>query len=117
MHTEWCTCPTETVAAVDAAHAAGRRVLAVGTTTVRTLESAARSGRVEPFAGPTDLYIRPGFSFHAVDCLLTNFHMPRTTLLVLVSCFAGRERVLRAYAEAIEQGYRLLSYGDAMLIV
>ena len=117
MHTEWCTCPVETVSAVEATKAAGRRVLAVGTTTVRTLESAARAGRLEPFMGPTDLYIRPGFQFRAVDCLLTNFHMPRTTLLVLVSCFAGREPVLAAYAEAIEQGYRLLSYGDAMLIL
>lgn len=117
MHTEWCTCPPKTVAAVEATHAAGRRVLAVGTTTVRTLESAARGGRLEPFAGPTDLYIRPGFTFRAIDCLLTNFHMPRTTLLVLVSTFAGRERVLAAYAEAIERGYRLLSYGDAMLII
>ena len=117
MHTEWCTCPAETVAAIEAAKRAGRRVLAVGTTSVRTLESAARSGRLEPFSGTTDLYIRPGFSFRAVDCLLTNFHMPRTTLLVLVSTFASREAILAAYAEAIEQGYRLLSYGDAMLIV
>lgn len=117
MHTEWCTCPPETVAAIEATRQAGRRVLAVGTTSVRTLESAARSGQIEPFAGPTDLYIRPGFRFHAVDCLLTNFHMPRTTLLVLVSTFAGRETILAAYKEAIEEGYRLLSYGDAMLIV
>lgn len=117
MHTEWCTCPVETVAAVEAAKKADRRVLAVGTTTVRTLESAARGGRLEPFAGSTDLYIRPGFTFRAVDCLLTNFHMPRTTLLVLVSTFAGREAVLAAYAEAIDRGYRLLSYGDAMLII
>ena len=105
------------MAAIEAAKRAGRRVLAVGTTSVRTLESAARSGRLEPFSGTTDLYIRPGFSFRAVDCLLTNFHMPRTTLLVLVSTFASREAILAAYAEAIEQGYRLLSYGDAMLIV
>jgi S-adenosylmethionine:tRNA ribosyltransferase-isomerase len=117
MHTEWCTCPPATVAAIEAVHAAGRRVLAVGTTSVRTLESAARSGRLAPFSGTTDLYIRPGFSFRVVDCLLTNFHMPRTTLLVLVSTFAGRETILAAYAEAIDQGYRLLSYGDAMLIL
>lgn len=117
MHTEWCTCPPETVAAITHAKSAGRRVLAVGTTTVRTLESAALSGTLAPFAGPTDLFIRPGFSFCVVDCVLTNFHMPRTTLMVLVSTFAGRERVLAAYAEAIERGYRLLSYGDAMLIL
>ncbi len=117
MHTEWCICPPETVAAIEAAHAAGRRVLAVGTTSVRTLESAARGGQLAAFSGTTDLYIRPGFSFRVVDCLLTNFHMPRTTLLVLVSTFASREAILAAYNEAIQQGYRLLSYGDAMLIL
>jgi S-adenosylmethionine:tRNA ribosyltransferase-isomerase len=117
MHTEWCTCPPETVTAVQQAKAAGRRVLAVGTTTVRTLESAARCGSLSPFSGPTDLFIRPGFSFRVVDCLLTNFHMPRTTLMVLVSTFAGREPIFAAYAEAISRGYRLLSYGDAMLIL
>lgn len=117
MHTEWCTCPIETVRAVAAAKASGGRVLAVGTTTVRTLESAARTGRLEAFSGTTDLYIRPGFTFRVVDCLLTNFHMPRTTLLVLVSALAGREQVLAAYEEAISQRYRLLSYGDCMLIL
>ncbi|NBW86316.1 MAG: hypothetical protein EBR23_05700 [Planctomycetia bacterium] len=83
---------------------------------IRTLETAARGGAIAPWSGPTDLFIRPGFPFRAVDCLLTNFHMPRTTLMVLVSSFAGRDLVDRAYAEAIRERYRFLSYGDAMLI-
>lgn len=117
MHTEWCVCPPETVAAIAQTKARGGRVIAVGTTAMRTLETAARAGSVAPFTGPTDLFIRPGFRFHAVDCLLTNFHMPRTTLIVLVSTFASRELIARAYAEAIRERYRFLSYGDAMLIV
>ncbi len=117
MHTEWCVCPPETVAAIAQTKARGGRVIAVGTTAMRTLETAARSGSLAPFIGPTDLFIRPGFSFHAVDCLLTNFHMPRTTLMVLVSTFASQELISAAYAEAIRERYRFLSYGDAMLIV
>jgi len=116
MHTEWCACPEETAGAVRDARARGRRVVAVGTTAMRTLETAARSGVASAWSGPTDLFIRPGFSFHAVDCLLTNFHLPRTTLLVLVSTFASRELIQRAYAEAIRERYRFLSYGDAMLV-
>ena len=117
MHAEWCVCPPETVAAIERTKSRGGRVVAVGTTAMRTLETAARSGRVAAFTGPTDLFIRPGFRFHAVDCLLTNFHMPRTTLMVLVSTFASREFIARAYAEATRERYRFLSYGDAMLIV
>lgn len=117
MHTEWCCCPPETVAAVAATRARGGRVLAVGTTAARTLESAAGSGTLAPWAGPTDLFIRPGFSFRVVDCLMTNFHMPRTTLMVLVSTFASRDLIARAYAEAIRERYRFLSYGDAMLLL
>ncbi len=119
MHTEWCECPAETAAAVNETRARGGRVVAVGTTSVRTLETAARQagdGGVRPWSGPTDLFIKPGFSFRAVDCLLTNFHMPRTTLMVLVSGFATRGLVARAYEEAIRERYRFLSYGDAMLI-
>ena len=117
MHTEWCDCPAATAAAVAATKARGGRVVAIGTTAVRTLETAARAtGVVSAWQGPTDLFIRPGFSFRAVDCLLTNFHMPRTTLMVLVSTFASRGLISHAYAEAIHAGYRLLSYGDAMLI-
>jgi S-adenosylmethionine:tRNA ribosyltransferase-isomerase len=119
MHTEWCACPAETAAAVAAAKARGGRVVAVGTTAVRTLETAARhagpDGRLPAWCGPTDLFIRPGFDFRVVDCLVTNFHMPRTTLMVLVSTFAGRDLVARAYDEAIRERYRFLSYGDAML--
>ena len=116
MHTEWCECPPETVAAVAETKARGGRVVAVGTTAARTLETAARGGTVAAWSGSTDLFIRPGFQFRAVDCLLTNFHMPRTTLMVLVSTFASRELIAAAYEEAIGQRYRFLSYGDAMLI-
>jgi len=116
MHTEWCECPAATVAAITAARAAGGRIVAIGTTAARTLETAARSGGLTAWSGPTDLFIRPGFEFRAVDCLLTNFHMPRTTLMVLVSTFASRGLIATAYEEAIRQRYRFLSYGDAMLI-
>ena len=117
MHAEWCTCPAATVAAVARTKARGGRVLAVGTTAVRTLETAARGGTLSPWAGTTDLFIKPGFPFRVVDALLTNFHMPRTTLMVLVSALATRDLVMRAYAEAIRERYRMLSYGDAMLIL
>ncbi len=119
MHTEWCECPAETVAAIAEAKARGGRVVAIGTTAVRTLETAAQrspAGAVSVWKGPTDLFIKPGFSFRVVDCLLTNFHMPRTTLIVLVSTFASRDLIRRAYEEAIRERYRFLSYGDAMLI-
>ena len=111
--------PEETAAAVARARAGGRRVVAVGTTVVRTLEgaavAAAANGEVPAGAGATDLFITPGFCFQVVDALLTNFHLPCSTLLMLVSAFAGRERVLDAYEEALGLGYRFFSYGDAML--
>jgi S-adenosylmethionine:tRNA ribosyltransferase-isomerase len=116
MHSEWCSCPPEAAAAVRETRARGGRVVAVGTTAVRTLETAARGGTIEPWSGFTSLYITPGFPFRVVDCLLTNFHMPRTTLLVLVSALASRDLILRAYAEAVRERYRFFSYGDAMLI-
>ncbi|MEO1991554.1 MAG: tRNA preQ1(34) S-adenosylmethionine ribosyltransferase-isomerase QueA [Pirellulales bacterium] len=119
MHTEWCACPDETVAAIQETRDRGGRVIAVGTTAVRTLETAAKhspAGELSAWLGPTDLFIKPGFSFQIVDCLLTNFHMPRTTLMVLVSTFASRELIQRTYEEAVRQQYRFLSYGDAMLI-
>jgi len=116
MHTEWCECPEETVAAIRETRDRGGRIVAVGTTAARTLETAARSGTLAAWSGPTDLFIRPGFEFRAIDCLLTNFHMPRTTLMVLVSTFASRGLIKTAYEEAIRQQYRFLSYGDAMLI-
>jgi S-adenosylmethionine:tRNA ribosyltransferase-isomerase len=107
-----------TAAALTRARREGRRVVAVGTTTVRTLETVAHAdGSVAPGAGWTDLTILPGYRFRAVDVLLTNFHLPRSSLLLLVSAFAGRERVLEAYAHAVAAGYRFYSYGDAMLIL
>ena len=110
--------PEATARAVMAARTAGRRVVAVGTTTTRALEWAAgATGQVRPGRGAADLFIRPGHGFRVVDALVTNFHLPRSTLLVLVSALAGRERVLGAYAHAIARGYRFYSYGDAMLIV
>ena len=111
--------PADTAAAVRRARAAGRRVVAVGTTTTRTLESAFRAGGGELRAGRgvSGLYLYPGAAFHVVDGLLTNFHLPRSSLLMLVSAFAGRDRIREAYAEALRAGYRFYSYGDAMLIL
>ncbi len=116
MHYEWCQLPQPTVDAVAAARSAGGRVIAIGTTTVRTLESAAANGPLAPFAGETNLFIRPPYEFQVVDALLTNFHLPCSTLLVLLSAFTGREQVLAAYQAAIEERYRFYSYGDAMLV-
>ena len=117
MHSEWCEIKPAAVEKIAQAKTAGGRVVAIGTTSVRTLESAARGGRLEPFAGSTDLFIRPSYQFRAVDALLTNFHLPRTTLLVLVRAFGGDELIRRAYDEAIREEYRFYSYGDAMLIL
>ena len=121
IHTEWCHVPPEAAQAINQAHRAGGRVIAVGTTSVRTLESAARlaSGTdlVGEYLGNTDLFILPGYQFRAVDALITNFHLPRSTLIMLVSAFAGRERILDAYRYAIQENYRFYSFGDAMLIV
>ena len=110
--------PPETAGAIAACRARGGRVVAVGTTVVRVLEGRARDdGSVEPGEGSCGTYITPGHRFRAVDALLTNFHLPRTSLLILVAAFAGRERVLAAYEEAIARGFRFYSYGDAMLIL
>lgn len=119
IHTEWCQLPPEAAERINATRAAGGRIVAVGTTSVRTLESAAAQDGavVEPVQGPTGLYILPGYRFRAVDALVTNFHLPRSTLLMLVSAFAGRERVLAAYRAALREGYRFYSFGDAMLIL
>jgi S-adenosylmethionine:tRNA ribosyltransferase-isomerase len=116
---EGFTVGDDAAAAINGAIAQGRRVVAVGTTTVRALESAARlgDGRVVPVSGETDLFIRPGFDFRVVGGLLTNFHLPRSSLLMLACAFAGRLAVLSAYREAVGRGYRFYSYGDAMLIV
>lgn len=118
MHAEYVEIPESTVQAVAHARTEGRTVLAVGTTTVRALEGAiAQAGRLEPFGGWVNIFITPGFQFQAVDAMLTNFHLPGSTLLALVSAFAGRERILEAYGHAVRQGYRFYSYGDAMLII
>ena len=117
MNTEWFHVSEETAKRLNAAKAEGRRVVAVGTTSVRTLESAVdQAGKIRPGSGETSLFITPGFRFAMVDALLTNFHLPRTTLLMLVSAFAGLDQLRSAYAEAIDARYRFYSYGDAMLI-
>jgi len=115
MHSERMVVPAGTADAVNRARAAGRRVVAVGTTVVRALESSVIDGRVVARAAETDIFITPGYRFQTVDVLLTNFHLPESTLLMLVCAFAGTEPVLAAYRHAVEQGYRFFSYGDAML--
>ncbi len=121
MHTEWCRVPPDTAALIEEAKAQGHRVIAVGTTAVRTLETAALHAPpgqvITTWEGDTDLFILPGFRFRVVDALITNFHLPRSTLLMLVSAFAGREFILQAYEEAKAHGYRFFSFGDAMFIV
>jgi S-adenosylmethionine:tRNA ribosyltransferase-isomerase len=116
MHNEWLEVTQEVVDAVAACRARGGRVIAVGTTSVRSLESAARDGELKPFSGDTDIFIYPGRPFHVVDALVTNFHLPESTLLMLVSAFAGYPQTMAAYATAIAEGYRFFSYGDAMFI-
>ncbi len=136
IHTEWCELTQETADAVNKTRAHGGRIVAVGTTSVRTLESAASpstslrtnlqsavpdpqisNSPILPFSGPTSLYILPGFRFKVVDAMITNFHLPKSTLIMLVSAFAGRERILETYKIAVEEGYRFYSFGDAMLIL
>lgn len=116
MHSEWFEVPAETVEAIERTRAAGGRVVGVGTTTLRALESAARGGRLEAGARETDIFITPGFEFRVVDTLLTNFHLPKSTLMMLVSAFAGHARMQALYRHAIAQRYRFFSYGDAMLL-
>jgi S-adenosylmethionine:tRNA ribosyltransferase-isomerase len=117
MHSEWFEVGDDAVAAVRAAHQRGGRVIAVGTTSVRALESAARaSGELRATQGETDIFITPGFRFRVVDALLTNFHLPRSTLLMLVSALAGHAQVMALYRHAVEARYRFFSYGDAMLL-
>ncbi len=121
IHTEWCELSPQAADAINRARQGGGRIVAVGTTSVRTLESAAQNAGaaavVAPFSGRTGLFILPGYHFKAVDAMITNFHLPRTTLIMLVSAFAGRERILAAYREAIRLEYRFYSFGDAMLIL
>ena len=118
MGAEWVEVGVETVCAIEQARARGRRIMAVGTTVVRALETAARAdGQIRPYRGETDMFMTPGFPFKVVDALLTNFHLPRTTLLMLVSALTGTEFLRQAYAEAVRERYRFYSYGDAMLIL
>jgi S-adenosylmethionine:tRNA ribosyltransferase-isomerase len=117
MHSEWGQIEASTVERIDESRRAGGRVAAVGTTSVRVLETAAAQGKLRAWSGHTNLFIRPPYEFRGVDALMTNFHLPRTTLLVLVYAFGGRDLMRRAYQEAIEQEYRFFSYGDAMLIL
>jgi S-adenosylmethionine:tRNA ribosyltransferase-isomerase len=116
MHAEWLEVPQETCDAVAAARARGGRVVAVGTTTVRSLETAAGDGTLRPFVGETRLFITPGYAFRVVDLMVTNFHLPESTLLMLVCAFAGTDHVLAAYRHAVAARYRFFSYGDAMLV-
>ncbi|MGQ2966716.1 tRNA preQ1(34) S-adenosylmethionine ribosyltransferase-isomerase QueA, partial [Methylophilus sp.] len=116
MHSEVYHLPEETITAILHARSAGKRVTAVGTTSLRTLESAARAGKLFAHHGETDIFITPGFEFQLVDRLITNFHLPKSTLMMLVSAFGGYDLLKRAYAHAIQESYRFFSYGDAMLI-
>lgn len=116
MHSEYYELPQATVDAVQAARARGGRVIAVGTTSLRALEAASAQGELQAGTGDTNLFILPGYLFHVVDRLVTNFHLPKSTLLMLVSAFAGSDNIRRAYRHAVEQHYRFFSYGDAMLI-
>ena len=118
MHAEWGEVPEATAGAIAATRAAGGRIVAVGTTSLRLLESVARAqtAPIRPWTGETDIFITPGFRFRAVDLLLTNFHLPRSTLFMLVSAFAGLERMKAAYAHAVRERYRFYSYGDCCLL-
>jgi S-adenosylmethionine:tRNA ribosyltransferase-isomerase len=120
MHSEWGQLSAETAEAINACKSRGGRVVAVGTSTVRLLESASRAisaDTLQPWSGDTDLFIYPPFEFKVVDALVTNFHLPHSTLLLLVSAFAGEELIMKAYSAATGQKYRFFSYGDAMLIL
>ena len=116
MHAEWLEVPQSACEAITAAKARGGRVIAVGTTAVRSLETAAQGGSLEPFSGDSRIFIYPPYQFRVVDAMITNFHLPESTLLMLVSAFAGRESIMAAYRHAVEQRYRFFSYGDAMLL-
>ena len=121
IHKEWCQLSESTAQAINQTRAKGGRIIAVGTTSVRTLETAAKlSGKqkdINIFEGDTDLYILPGYEFQLVDCMITNFHLPESTLLMMVSAFAGREKILSLYQEAMEMGYRFYSFGDGMFLI
>ncbi|MGC0222317.1 tRNA preQ1(34) S-adenosylmethionine ribosyltransferase-isomerase QueA [Pseudooceanicola nitratireducens] len=117
MHAEWGEVTPEAAAQIRATKASGGRVIPVGTTALRLIESAARSGQIEPWQGETDIFIYPGFTFHVTDALMTNFHLPKSTLMMLVSALVGQERIRQIYAHAVRQEYRFFSYGDASLLI
>lgn len=117
MHSEYIEVSAEVAAAVKATRAAGNRVVAVGTTSVRSLESASQNGEIEAFYGDSEIFIYPGYQFKSIDGMITNFHLPESTLIMLVSAFAGREHTLAAYHQAVAEKYRFFSYGDAMLLI
>lgn len=121
IHSEWCEVNPETANIINETHQRGKRVVAVGTTSVRTLESSAAASAkphtAVPISGPTKLFILPGYEFQLVDAMITNFHLPESTLIMLVSAFAGRERILSAYSEAVKRQYRFYSFGDAMFLL
>ncbi|MFM2355336.1 MAG: hypothetical protein RLZZ528_1072 [Pseudomonadota bacterium] len=117
MHAEWGEVTAQAATEINATKAAGGRVIPVGTTALRLIESAARSGQVEPWRGPTDIFIYPGFAFRVADGLMTNFHLPKSTLMMLVSALMGRDRIMQVYAHAIAARYRFFSYGDASLLL
>lgn len=122
IHTEWCELSQETADLINQTKQSGGRVVAAGTTSVRTLESAGNhdsesASKISPFVGPTSIYILPGYQYKVVDAMITNFHLPKSTLIMLVSAFVGREKILSAYETAIREGYRFYSFGDAMLII
>lgn len=116
MHSEYIEVSEEVAQAVKATRTAGNKVVAVGTTSVRSLESASQNGEIAPFNGESEIFIYPGYTFKSVDAIITNFHLPESTLIMLVSAFAGRENTMAAYNEAVQQQYRFFSYGDAMLL-
>jgi S-adenosylmethionine:tRNA ribosyltransferase-isomerase len=116
MHYEYISVPPETVEKCRQTRQNGGRIIAVGTTTVRSLEAASQSGQLRAFNGETDIFIYPGYTFHSIDALITNFHLPESTLLMLISAFAGKDEIKRCYEEAVAQEYRFFSYGDAMFI-
>jgi len=118
MHSEYFKIDEKEAETINSARKKGRRIIAVGTTTVRTLESSVgEDGEILPKEGWTDIFIYPGYKFRAVDCMVTNFHLPKSTLIMLVSAFAGKENIMRAYNAAVQKKYRFFSFGDAMLIL
>lgn len=116
MHSEWFHVPAETVAAIQAAQARGNKIWSVGTTSLRAIESAARTGSLKAGTGDTDIFITPGYTFRVIDRLITNFHLPKSTLLMLVSAFSGSDHIRQIYQHAIGRDYRFFSYGDAMIL-